>query len=205
MNKTSGAFFLSAGFHLLLILCFILFKGKLGAVETPMIIDFSIEKPPTLPEAEKTPEPPKRPISNMPVQKAIVNPQELFPDTAQADTLPGKSASTETEKTAPTESSQDSLARLKAAYVKANYTRIRDQVYEALTYPEAAREKGMEGSLLLSFWVHCDGRVDNIRLLESSGYKTLDEIALEAVRLSAPYPLSPKKVEIRLPVVFRLE
>ncbi|MFK7912388.1 MAG: energy transducer TonB [Pseudomonadales bacterium] len=47
---------------------------------------------------------------------------------------------------------------------------------------------GVFGSLRMLVIIREDGTLDEVRLLDSSGHKNLDEAALRIVRLAAPYP-----------------
>lgn len=63
-----------------------------------------------------------------------------------------------------------------------------------MNYPEAARRRNLEGSLVLSVDVLPDGSVDQIRVLRSSGHAVLDEAAVRIVRLSAPFAALPEEI-----------
>jgi len=54
---------------------------------------------------------------------------------------------------------------------------------------------GMDGSLRMLVIVRFDGVLEDVRILESSGSRSLDEAALRIVRLAAPYQAFP--VEMR--------
>jgi len=49
-------------------------------------------------------------------------------------------------------------------------------------YPEVARRRGQEGTVTLEVLVLADGRVGEMDLVASSGYRSLDKAALKAVR-----------------------
>jgi protein TonB len=49
-------------------------------------------------------------------------------------------------------------------------------------YPGAARQRGYEGDVLIAAEVRADGRIGAVRVKRSSGYASLDNSALEAVR-----------------------
>lgn len=49
-------------------------------------------------------------------------------------------------------------------------------------YPGAARQRGYEGDVLIAAEVRADGRIGAVRVKRSSGYASLDDSALEAVR-----------------------
>jgi protein TonB len=75
-------------------------------------------------------------------------------------------------------------------------------------YPIAARERGLQGVVVLSVLVRSDGRVDAARVASSSGAAALDEAALAAVRtwVFAPARQGDLAVEsvVEVPVKFAL-
>jgi protein TonB len=86
---------------------------------------------------------------------------------------------------------------------------VRDGIDAAKRYPRLARQAGFEGRTLLKFRLLRSGDVEDLRVLESSGYEILDDAAMGAVRRAAPFPdegrkLSGESIEVILPVVFRL-
>ena len=75
-------------------------------------------------------------------------------------------------------------------------------------YPLAARQQGLEGMVVLSVLVRRDGRVEDARVVLSSGALALDDAALTAVRtwLFAPATRGGRPVEsiVEVPVKFAL-
>jgi len=63
-----------------------------------------------------------------------------------------------------------------------------------MNYPEQARQRNLEGSLVLSVDVLADGSIERVQVLRSSGYDMLDEAAVRIVRLAAPYAELPPDV-----------
>ncbi len=63
-----------------------------------------------------------------------------------------------------------------------------------MNYPEAARRRNIEGSLVLSVDILPDGGIDQVRVLRSSGHAVLDEAAVKIVRLSAPFAALPEEI-----------
>ena len=49
-------------------------------------------------------------------------------------------------------------------------------------YPLEARQKHWEGTMLLEFLVRTDGTVSDVKVLQSTGHKILDEDAVQALR-----------------------
>lgn len=58
-------------------------------------------------------------------------------------------------------------------------------------YPEASIRYGLYGSLRLLVAVRKDGSLEDIRVLESSGFAVLDEAAIKTVRMAAPFAPFP--------------
>jgi len=76
-------------------------------------------------------------------------------------------------------------------------------------YPRIARRRGYEGTVILEVLVDRKGRVKNMRLLKSSGYKILDRAALDSVKkwLFEPAQRGGKETEawVKIPIRYQLE
>jgi len=74
------------------------------------------------------------------------------------------------------------------------FTHIKRKIELVWEYPRRAAEMGQEGSLLLRFTILKDGRLGGIKLLQSSGYRLLDQEAIRAVREAAPFNPIPDRL-----------
>ena len=63
-----------------------------------------------------------------------------------------------------------------------------------MNYPEQARRRNLEGSLVLSVDVLPDGSIERVQILRPSGHELLDEAAVRIVRLSAPFAELPPDI-----------
>jgi protein TonB len=77
-------------------------------------------------------------------------------------------------------------------------------------YPESARRRGIEGTVLLKMRITAQGRVEDVQVVRSTGYPELDESAIEAVRRWRFEPArrngAPVAEEaVLLPVMFQLQ
>lgn len=61
-------------------------------------------------------------------------------------------------------------------------------------YPEASIRYGIYGNVRLLVVIRKDGSLEDIRVLESSGYAVLDEAAIKVVRMTAPYAPFPAEL-----------
>lgn len=75
-------------------------------------------------------------------------------------------------------------------------------------YPGLARQRGYEGDVLIAAEVRSDGRIGAVRVKRSSGYASLDDSALEAVRAWRFEPAkrmgSPVDAWVEIPIRFKL-
>lgn len=76
-------------------------------------------------------------------------------------------------------------------------------------YPRLARRRGYQGKVVLSVHVNKEGGVDNLWVYESSGYRLLDQAALQAVRkwVFEPGLKGDRRADmwVNVPVSFELE
>ena len=56
-----------------------------------------------------------------------------------------------------------------------------------LNYPQEARKRGLDGKVRVAVLIKDNGRLGGIEILESSGYKVLDDAVNRIVRLAAPF------------------
>ena len=75
-------------------------------------------------------------------------------------------------------------------------------------YPSAARQRGYEGNVLLAAEVRSDGHIGSVRVKRSSGYASLDNSAVEAVKAWRFEPArrmgSPVDAWVEIPIRFKL-
>ena len=86
-----------------------------------------------------------------------------------------------------------------------DYNFIRDEILKKVRYPDQARRLGLEGRVLLSFVVLENGTVSEVRVVQSSDYRLLDEAAKEAVATTRVTKPLPCRVIVRLPITYRLQ
>ena len=63
-----------------------------------------------------------------------------------------------------------------------------------LNYPEAARQRKLYGSLVITVSIRADGSIENIEVNRSSGHRVLDAAAMKIVDMAAPYASFPPEV-----------
>jgi TonB family protein len=213
MKRLVGWFILSSVLHVALVAGVKTFCTVNTASQPPIIIDFSIKNAPLIPQKEKTNTEQKRNYSRnkIPNSNYDLQPIPEISDTnvMLADTIKN------IESAIPDESEltikfTDSVAsstdeQQKNNYTSLNFDHIREQVYKGIIYPQVAIENSWDGAVMVSFFVDNKGNIDSVRILKSSGHRLLDQNAVSAIQHAAPFPKSSSKVEIRLPVIYKLE
>ena len=98
----------------------------------------------------------------------------------------------------------DVIASENSRYIKAHFSYIKDLIHKHLIYPAQAKKMGWEGKVIVSFIISSGGQARDIMLSKSSGHEILDDNALKAVRIAAPFPKPPVEAQIIVPVLYRL-
>lgn len=208
MNLQSKAFLLSALIHAFFAVC-ILAAGAIAPQQKTIVLDFSIGGRTAVAQAAA----PKKSAARR--EQKIVTPveksEQAVPVKQQEQDVPAP----ETRQIAdarPAEQAESGQAAAgnageaaKTHYLAAQFITIRDKIMRSLVYPMIARKMGWSGKVKIAFTVREDGGVEDISVIESSGFSVLDKNAIETIRMSCPLPKPPMKVALVMPVVYRLE
>jgi protein TonB len=89
-------------------------------------------------------------------------------------------------------------------YIRTNFDNINKLIRLKISYPSRARNKLIEGSVIVAFIVRLDGSIKNIFIKKSSGYSILDNNVIKAVKRAAPFPPPPVEATIIIPITYRL-
>ncbi|MFQ5788353.1 MAG: TonB family protein [Thermodesulfobacteriota bacterium] len=76
------------------------------------------------------------------------------------------------------------------------FLKLKRQIEGVWNYPETSRIRGEQGELLLIFTIRSDGYLENVRMLNSSGYRRLDDEAIRAIRVAAPFSPFPRSWDL---------
>ena len=74
--------------------------------------------------------------------------------------------------------------------------RVKENIVQAWQYPEQASEEGTEGKVDVEFTILKDGRLLDVRIIQSSGFSALDREALRAVGAASPFTPIPKQIAL---------
>ncbi len=146
---------------------------------------------PTLPEPEEE----RKPLETPEPKKVEETEAPKETEEAKKTEEPPRPASVATAATAPRQAHVDAPVRPKKA-IKPDY-------------PKSARQRGEQGNVVLEILVNEAGRVDDVKVVSSSGSSELDEAAIRAARTSRFTPAkrgrTPVASSARLTLEFRLK
>ncbi len=80
---------------------------------------------------------------------------------------------------------------------------LQSAIEKAKSYPRLARERGIEGVVLVRFRVLPSGEVQEVNIAKSSGAAILDEASVRTVQRAAPMPYVSGWIEV--PMVYELK
>ena len=90
-------------------------------------------------------------------------------------------------------------------FLNAHLGEIRGQLLQNFKYPKMAQKLKMQGEVKVSFSLSSEGKVDNIKVSESSGFDILDEDAMALIEKTAStFPKPSKSVRITVPLSYVL-
>jgi len=221
MTYQARAFGFSVAIHAFILTC-ILWAGIIIPKNKVVVLDFSLSQ-----AARLAPAPMRQPVSAPIRQKAAVHERQIVTPVEASETAapvaPKKVAQDTPQPTSPAQpadgthssptaaidsnstAAQASVEALKAGYISENLARIRDKILNNLSYPLIARKQHKSGKVMVAFTVCKDGSVEEISVVESSGFSVLDKNAIDTIKKSCPLPIPPVKTTLIMPIEYRLE
>jgi protein TonB len=172
-----------------------------SSAKTISLVNLALIEPPApdRPLPEKPPRPPPRPE---PIAAEPEAPAETF---VSLEAPPEKAGPPlEPDEPPAAQPEEPGSAAETRSYLKNNYEYIQLHIRNKLIYPPDARSAGIQGVAELSFIIHTDGQVSNVRITVSSGSEMLDASAVEAIYSAAPFRPPPRQARLVMPVAFRL-
>ncbi len=85
------------------------------------------------------------------------------------------------------------------------FTKLREKIYQVWKYPKESRVRREQGDLRVVFIIRKDGSLEDVRIIESSGFRELDKEVLRTIKVASPYNPFPKSWEeekLRIPATF---
>jgi protein TonB len=139
-------------------------------------------------------------------KKSEALPEKVSAPPAGESGSKGTTAPVRTASLAPSRGGgSNSAEQARGRYTREHYAYIKELIEKNLSYPPRARKMGWVGRVVVCFQVLKNGRVDKIRIRDSSGYEILDRNVVDTIREVAPFPRPPEWVELSMPITYRLD
>lgn len=230
MPALSRPLFYSALVHFCL-LCVFFFVFAHNPKEEPRtslklkMISLSSPPSPSLPKKPTLPQPKKEETKSLPVQKTSITPTPVLQQkaltpvpTAQPTPAVPSQPISRPNATAPvtplsppvetpkiTHPPIASSVNIEKEFLNAHLGEIRALLIQNLKYPKNAQRLKMQGEVRISFRLKSDGSVENIDVIQSSGFELLDEDARALIKNTAPqFPKPTKNISLSIPLNYLL-
>ena len=85
------------------------------------------------------------------------------------------------------------------------FTKLKERIYQVWKYPKESQVRREQGNIRIVFTLTKDGYLENVRILESSGFENLDREVLRTIRTASPYnpfPESWEEEKLKIPATF---
>lgn len=138
----------------------------------------------------------ERPIKNEPLKQAIAKAQEPI-----QESMPNLSPA----KPAQDQALQPKQMNISSSAQDERFIKIVLAIKKHQKYPKQALKMRKTGIVEVSFILHKDGNIKNLKLIKSSGVAVLDEAALKSVqKASKEFPALDDEYTISLPISFKI-
>ncbi len=130
-------------------------------------------------------------------RQALQGPSEpVAPEVSEPKVTPPQEPLQQSAKLEPPQDTRQTVYTIYLDQVKENIVR-------AWRYPEQASEERDEGKVDVEFTILKDGRLLDVRILQSSGFSSLDREAIRAVGAASPFKPIPDQMGVpKLPIRF---
>jgi periplasmic protein TonB len=79
---------------------------------------------------------------------------------------------------------------------------VRNLIIANLSFPAAAKRRGLTGRIVVAFFLKGDGQVVDLTVIDSSGHQILDDNVVATIRRIAPFPRPSAPARLILPIIF---
>jgi len=149
------------------------------------------------------------PTPYVPPPAALTPQTEVIAVTPKADAAPSPVPPAPVvvpEPPAPTAPSQEDMDDARGRYGNTLWGAIGKHKQ----YPRIAQMRGWQGEVVVELQLDGNGKLKSKKIIQSSGYESLDKQALEMVEKATPFPAPPdvlrgNSFSIKVPIPFKLE
>lgn len=85
------------------------------------------------------------------------------------------------------------------------FTKLKERIYQVWKYPKESQVRREQGNVRIVFTLRKDGYLENVRIIQPSGFEDLDREVLRTIRVASPYnpfPESWEEEKLKIPATF---
>ena len=85
------------------------------------------------------------------------------------------------------------------------FTKLKERIYQVWKYPKESQARREQGNVQIVFTLRKDGYLENVRIIQPSGFENLDREVLRTIRIASPYnpfPESWEEEKLKIPATF---
>ncbi|MCY4378804.1 MAG: energy transducer TonB [Candidatus Dadabacteria bacterium] len=85
------------------------------------------------------------------------------------------------------------------------FTKLKERIYQVWKYPKESQARREQGNVRIVFTLRKDGYLENVRIIQPSGFENLDREVLRTIRIASPYnpfPESWEEEKLKIPATF---
>ncbi len=85
------------------------------------------------------------------------------------------------------------------------FTKLKERIYQVWKYPKESQIRREQGNVQIVFILRKDGYLENVRIIQPSGFENLDREVLRTIRVASPYnpfPESWDEERLKIPATF---
>ncbi|QKF91657.1 energy transducer TonB [Campylobacter sp. CCUG 57310] len=167
-----------------------------------------VEKPKPKPKPKKVAEKVEKPVEPIPAEPVVTaavepaTPKEV----AQPSTPVSAPVTTATDqKASPVTTQTVGEFSFATSAGDERFAKMQSAIKKHQKYPKRATKMRHQGVVEVSFFFKTNGTVSDVKVIKSSGFDSLDEAAMEAIRkASKEFPILEKDYLIKIPMAYKL-
>ncbi len=88
---------------------------------------------------------------------------------------------------------------------------VRERIESFLDYPLSLKHRQIQGNLSIQLFIRSTGEIEQIRIIQTSGYTELDELAMEAIHRAGPFTpfivaeMEMERISLHIPFYFQIK
>lgn len=165
-----------------------------------------VEKPKPKPKPKKVAKKVEKSVELIPAEPVVTAKVEsATPKEVAQPSTPAPVATTTTQKASPVTTQTVGEFSFATSAGDERFAKMQSAIKKHQKYPKRATKMRHQGIVEVSFFFKTNGTVSDVKVIKSSGFDSLDEAAMEAIKkASKEFPILEKDYLIKIPMAYKL-